>query len=241
MKIEIWSDFACPFCYIVKRRFEQAVEQFSHKDELEVVYRSFELDPNSPRDIGHSVHDMLSQKYGMSVEQAKTMNANVVAQAESVGLTYHMDTIVLTNTFDAHRLAHFADTRGKMHEMTERLLKAYFTDSLHLGDHAVLASLAEEVGLDKAEAERILAGDTYASEVRADEQEGAELGITGVPFFVIDRKYGISGAQPLEVFVQALEKAYGESNPLTILSDAEAGAADGACADGVCTTPARDE
>ncbi|SEG64456.1 DsbA family oxidoreductase [Paenibacillus sp. UNC499MF] len=241
MKIEIWSDFACPFCYIGKRRFEQALEQFPHKDELEVVYRSFELDPNSPRDIGHSVHDMLSQKYGMSVEQAKTMNANVVAQAESVGLTYHMDTIVLTNTFDAHRLAHFADTHGKMHEMTERLLKAYFTDSLHLGDPAVLASLAEEVGLDKAEAERILAGDTYANEVRADEQEGAELGITGVPFFVIDRKYGISGAQPLEVFVQALEKAYGESKPLTILSGAEGGPADGACADGVCAPPTRDK
>ncbi|MFE4572990.1 DsbA family oxidoreductase [Paenibacillus chitinolyticus] len=240
MKIEIWSDFACPFCYIGKRRFEQALEQIPFKNELEVVYRSFELDPNSPRDIGHSVHDMLSKKYGMSVEQAKTMNANVVAQAESVGLTYRMDTIVLTNTFDAHRLAHFANAHGKMHEMTERLLKAYFTDSLHLGDRAVLASLAEEVGLDKAAAEQMLAGDLYASEVRADEQEGAELGITGVPFFVIDRKYGISGAQPLEVFVQALEKAYGESKPLTILGD-EGGAADGACADGVCTPPARDK
>jgi len=210
MQIEIWSDYACPFCYIGKRRFEAALEQFAHKSEVETIFKSFELDPGAERDMGIDVHDMLAKKYGMTREQAKANGQQVAAQAASIGLTYHFDTMIMTNTFDAHRLTHFAAAHGKADAMSERLFKAYFTDSKHLGDPETLASLAAEVGLDREEAAKMLAGDTFKQEVRADEQEGAGLGVRGVPFFVIDRKYAVSGAQPTEVFLQAMEKAWGE-------------------------------
>ncbi|WP_068777319.1 DsbA family oxidoreductase [Paenibacillus sp. FJAT-26967] len=238
MKVEIWSDFVCPFCYIGKRRFEEALEQFAHKDEIEVVYRSYELDPNSPRDTNRSMAEILASKYGMSIEQAEATNANITEQAAGVGLTYRMDKLIPTNTFDAHRLAHYAGQHGKAHEMTELLLKAYFTDNKHIGDRDTLAALAAEIGLDKNEAAQVLASDQFTQEVRADEQEGADLGISGVPFFVIDRKYGVSGAQPGEVFVQALQKAWDEVKPsLTLVNDASSEAADDACSDGVCGVP----
>lgn len=238
MKVEIWSDFVCPFCYIGKRRFEAALQSFPNKQDVEVVFRSFELDPGAKRDYGHDVHDMLASKYGMSREQAKGMNDNVTAQAREVGLTYNMDTAVPTNTFDAHRLAHFAGRQGKMAEMTERLFKAYFTDSLHLGDRETLAKLAEEVGLDREKAAAMLEGEQFSQEARADEEEAMRLGVRGVPFFVIDRKYGVSGAQPTEVFMSALQKAWEESRPpLTVLNEAGGGTDDAACADGVCAAP----
>lgn len=207
MKVEIWSDIMCPFCYIGKRRFEAALEQFEGKEEVEIVYRSFELDPHAERDIEESVHEMLARKYNMPVEQAKSMNANVAAQAQSLGLDYQFDTMKLTNTFDAHRLIHFAAQFGKMEQMKERLLKAYFTDSLHVGDKETLVTLAAEIGLDADAALKMLESDEFADRVRADEQAAAKLGIRGVPFFVIDRKYGVSGAQPSEVFLEALNKA----------------------------------
>lgn len=234
MKVEIWSDFMCPFCYIGKRRFEAALDQFAHKHDVDVVYRSFELDPNSKRVVDYDVHDMLAAKYGMSRERAKAMNDDVARQAGAVGLTYHFDTMIVTNTFDAHRLAHFAASCGKMHEMTERLLKAYFTDSLPIGDHETLAALAAEIGLDKNEAAAMLAGDEYTKEVRDDEQEALRLGVRGVPFFVIDRKYAVSGAQPSEVFLEALQKAWNESRPLAIMNEPVSDAADAACSGGVC-------
>ncbi|MFD0682220.1 MULTISPECIES: DsbA family oxidoreductase [unclassified Paenibacillus] len=235
MKIEIWSDIMCPFCYIGKRKFEAALEQFSNKSNVEVVYRSFELDPNSKRDVDHDVHQMLSSKYGMSREQAISMNGDVARQASAVGLTFNFDSMILTNTFDAHRLIHYAAQHGKMHEMTERLLHAYFTESKHIGDHEVLADLAAEVGLDRNEASKTLAGQDYAKEVRADEQEASTLGIRGVPYFVINRKYAISGAQSSEVFLGALQKAWDEDQPLIVLNDSGSGTADAACVDGVCT------
>jgi predicted DsbA family dithiol-disulfide isomerase len=210
MKIEIWSDVMCPFCYIGKRRFEAALQQFPNKDDIEVVYRSFELDPNAKRDVNQDVHDMLASKYGMSREEAKAKNDEVTGQAKELGLTYNFDNMIVTNTFDSHRLMHFAASYGKMQEMTERLFKAYFTDSKHIGDHETLAALAAEVGLDKDEAAKMLAGDEYTKEVRDDEHEGGQLGIRGVPFFVINRKYAISGAQPVEVFLDALQKAWDE-------------------------------
>ncbi|TDF94469.1 DsbA family oxidoreductase [Paenibacillus piri] len=239
MKVEIWSDFMCPFCYIGKRRFEAALEQFANNQQVEVIYRSFELDPQAQRDVGHDVHDMLAHKYGMSREQAKSMNDNLTAQAESVGLTYHFDTMILTNTFDAHRLAHFAAKYGRMHEMTERLLLAYFTESKHIGDHAALTDLAAEIGLDRDETARMLAGTDYTEEVRADEQEAAGLGIRGVPYFVINRKYAVSGAQQSELFLEALQKAWEEDRPLTVLNETGNGGSpsDEACADGTCAAP----
>jgi predicted DsbA family dithiol-disulfide isomerase len=235
MKVEIWSDYACPFCYIGKRRFEAALENFPNRNDIDVVYRSFELDPNAERSVNHDVHEMLASKYGMSRERAKGMNDDLTGQAKAVGLTYHFDTLILTNTFDAHRLAHFAARFGKMHELTERLLKAYFTESKHIGDHKTLATLAAEVGLNKNEAADMLAGEEFTAEVRADEQEAVRLGIRGVPFFVINGKYAISGAQPSEVFLEALQKAWSENNPpLVILNDSSNGVTDAACVDGVC-------
>lgn len=231
MKVEIWSDFVCPFCYIGKRRFEQALEKFPHKNHVEVIYRSFELDPHADRDSKYNTHEMLAAKYGMSYEQAQAMTNNVAQQAAGVGLTFRFNTAIQTNTFDAHRLMYFAARQGKMHEMTERLLQAHFTDSDHIGNHETLAALAENVGLDPNEAANMLAGDEHTAEVRNDEQEAKMMGIQGVPFFVINRKYAISGAQPSEVFLSALEKAWSEEQPLTILHDLPGdGCTDIACA-----------
>lgn len=230
MKVEIWSDYACPFCYIGKRKFETALESFAHRSDIEVVYKSFELDPNAERDANVDIHTALSAKYGMSRDQAVAMNANVGEQARSVGLDFRFDTMVLTNTFDAHRLSQFANQRGLANEMSERLFRAYFTESKHLGDRDTLIALAAEVGLDPAEVASMLASDTGASEVRSDEQEAQALGVRGVPFYVINRKYGVSGAQSSEVFAEALDKAWSEENPLIIMNEG----AEGICEDGFC-------
>jgi predicted DsbA family dithiol-disulfide isomerase len=208
VKIEVWSDFGCPFCYIGKRRLERALESFSHRDEIELVYRSFELDPGAPKDTESSIHELLAVKYGLSLEQAKESNRNVAQQAQTEGLTYNFDTIIPTNTFDAHRLAHYAGEQGKAKEMTERLFQAYFTDSLHIGDRDTLVRLAEEVGLDGAAVREVLEQNTYADAVREDENEARRLGIRGVPFFVLHGKYAVSGAQPLEIFQGALLRAW---------------------------------
>jgi predicted DsbA family dithiol-disulfide isomerase len=240
MQVEIWSDFVCPFCYIGKRKFEAALERFPNKNEVEVIYRSFELDPNAQKDVDYDVHDMLASKYGMSRERAKEMNDEMAGQAQSVGLTYHFDTMVVTNTFDAHRLAHFAAKHNKMAEMTERLLKAYFTESKHIGDHETLADLAAETGLDRKEVVRMLAGDEFTKEVHSDEQAASQLGARGVPFFVINRKYAISGAQSSEVFLQALLKAWEEVKPLTLLNAPGIDNSGEACVDGVCVAPSHE-
>lgn len=208
MKIEVWSDFGCPFCYIGKRRLERALESFSHRDEIELVYRSFELDPGAPKDTESSIHELLAVKYGLSLEQAKESNRNVAQQAQTEGLTYNFDTIIPTNTFDAHRLAHYAGEQGKAKEMTERLFRAYFTDSLHIGDRETLVRLAEEVGLEGTAVREVLEQNTYADAVREDENEARRLGIRGVPFFVLRGKYAVSGAQPLEIFQGALLRAW---------------------------------
>lgn len=236
MKVEIWSDYGCPFCYIGKRRLEAALEQFPYKDRVELVFKSFELDPNAERDIPFDVYDMLARKYGMSSEQAIANNANLADQARTLGLDYRFDTMILTNTFDAHRLSHFSAAHGKSKEMTERLLHAYFTESRHLGDHETLADLAAEVGLDRGEALHVLKDGDYAADVRADEEEAARLGVRGVPFFVIDRKYAVSGAQPSELFLEALNKAWDEANPLTVLGTAE----DALCGDDGCAVPGKE-
>lgn len=217
MKIEVWSDFVCPFCYIGKRRLEEALNQFPHKDKVKVIFKSYELDPNSKKDTGLNIHESLAKKYGMSIDQAKQMNANVGKQAEEVGLTYHFDTMIPTNTFDAHRLAKFAENNNLGAEMNERLLKAYFTDSQKISDFNTLANLAEEVGLNYDETLSILNGSEYADLVREDEYEAKQLGISGVPFFVFNEKYAISGAQPVEAFANALQMIWEEENGKTAL------------------------
>ncbi|MGE1162951.1 DsbA family oxidoreductase [Peribacillus simplex] len=234
MKVEIWSDYQCPFCYIGKRRFEEALKQFENKAQVEVSFRSFELNPEAERDINMSQNEMLAKKYGMSHADVEANNQNLTQQAKELGLEYHLDKVVLTNSFDAHRLMHLAESKGKENEMNELLFKAYFTEGKHIGDHAILVNLAEEAGLDKFEAEAMLGGTAFTAEVRGDEQEGNQLGITGVPFFAINRKYGISGAQSAEAFLDTLKKIWAEENPLQMVNDPATG---DACTDGSCNVP----
>lgn len=232
MKVEIWSDYQCPFCYIGKRRFEKALHQFENKSEVEVVFRSFELDPNAKRDNKINMYEMLAGKYGMSLEQAKAQTESIQQQAQAEGLEYHFDKLILTNSLDAHRLLHFAAANGKEKEMNELLFKAYFTNTLHIGNQEVLIALAAEADLDPIEAKKMLESDQYTSAVRADQEEGSKLGITGVPFFVINRKYGISGAQPTDLFLDTLKKAW-EEDELQLISGNDSDG--GSCNDDSCT------
>lgn len=213
MKIDVWSDFVCPFCYIGKRRLEQALEKFPHRDQVEIEYRSFELDPNAPKENHPPVYEDLAKKYGMSVEEAKKMNEGVAQQAATVGLTFNTDKMKSTNTFDAHRLYHFAKTKGKGQEVTEKFLHGYFTEGKIMSDHNTLVELAESAGLDREEVQKVLQDESaYADEVRYDIATAQQIGARGVPLFVINQKYGISGAQPVETFAEALEKVWEEEN-----------------------------
>lgn len=208
MKVEIWSDYACPFCYLGKRRFEKALELFQHKDEVEVIFRSFELDPSMSKEVQSSMQELLAAKYGMSIEEAKAANDRVAEQAEQEGLVYRFATIIPTNTFDAHRLTQYAKKQGVMTEISERLFKAYFTDSLHIGDIETLTFLAQGVGLNGEEVGDLLKSDAYGEQVRTDERLAGELGIRAVPCFVLDGKYAVTGAQPTEVFLNTLEQVW---------------------------------
>lgn len=241
MKIEVWSDFICPFCYIGKRRLESALNQFEYKDEVELIFRSFELDPNSKKKFDENIHEIIAKKYGISIEQAKASNNQIVAQAKAIGLNYNFDDLIPTNTFDAHRLSHYAKIEGKANELAERILKAYFVDSLNISDHKTLAGLACEVGLDSDEALKVLVSDKYGAEVRKDEENASRLGITGVPYFVFNDKYAVSGAQPSEVFLEVLEKVKKEEvspEVIELLSEDKAkenGNSNlGNCSDGKC-------
>jgi predicted DsbA family dithiol-disulfide isomerase len=215
MNVEIWSDVVCPWCYIGKRRFERAVASFGHPDEVEVTYRSFELDPSAPgqRTGTHAEH--LAHKYGMTVAQAEQANEQMTERAAADGLDFRLDLIRGGNTFDAHRLLHLASERGLQPEMKERLMRATFTEGLPIADKPTLVRLATEVGLPAAEAQAVVDGDDYADAVRADEQQAARYGITGVPFFVADGKYAVSGAQSPEVLLQLLQRAHDDASLLT--------------------------
>lgn len=210
MTIEIWSDVVCPFCYIGKREFETALKQFAHKDDVTVIWKSFELDPNAPKRSEHDMYGMLVSKYGGTREDAQTRVQGVVQRAKTVGLEYKMDKAIIGSSFDAHRLIQYAKTKGKGAEAEERLFKAYFMEGVHLADHASLVRLAKEIGLNGEEVAAMLASTRFTDEVRADEREAQQLGIRGVPFFVIDRKYGVSGAQQSTHFLGALEQAWKE-------------------------------
>ena len=234
MKVEIWSDVVCPWCYIGKRQFEDAVGRFEHGDDVEVVWRSFELDPDAPAEVGVPMTRVLEKKYGMSPEQAEAANHRMTGLAAGVGLEYHLDQVAMGNTFDAHRLIHLAATHGLGGAMKERLLAAYFTEGRSIGDHATLAALAAEVGLDPEEVDETLGGEAFAADVRADEARASALGATGVPFFVIDETYGVAGAQGADVLLGVLERAWAESHPLTLIEPAEPTPDGGACADGAC-------
>ena len=204
IKVDVWSDIACPWCYIGKRKFEAGAEAFA--GEVEVTYHSFELAPDTPVDFDGSELDFLAQYKGMSPEQVKPMLDRVTDIAKDVGLDYDYDALQHTNTIKAHQLIHFAKAHGKQLEAKERLLKAYFVEGRHVGRTDDLADLAEEIGLDRAQAKRALENDEYLDDVRADQQQAIGYGIRGVPFFVIDGKYGVSGAQEAKTFTEVLNK-----------------------------------
>jgi predicted DsbA family dithiol-disulfide isomerase len=234
--VEIWSDIACPWCYVGKARFEKALAAFAHRDDVEVVHRSFELDPGRAKGDVEPVLGLLAKKYGMSEEQAAAGEANLAAQAAGEGLPYRSEGRDHGGTFDLHRLLQLARARGRQSELLDLFYRANFAGerSVFADADAYLVELAVEAGLAEDEVREVL-GDpsAYAQEVRADEREAAELGVSGVPFFVIDRRYGVSGAQPAELFSQALTQAWGERSPLTVLSDGDACGPDG------CEVPQR--
>lgn len=213
MKVEIWSDINCPFCYMGKRNLETALQQFPHRDEVEIIWKSFELNPYAEIDPEEDLYTKLAAKYGRSRQWAEATSQNVTERAAAIGLTYNLDRAIPTNSLDAHRLIHFAAQYELQDQAKERLLKAYFTEGKHIGKHETLTQLAVEIGLDAAEVRQMLAGEDFKEAVRKEEAEAQKLGIRGVPFFVINRKYGISGVQPSEVLLQALAQIWEEENP----------------------------
>jgi predicted DsbA family dithiol-disulfide isomerase len=236
MRIDVWSDVVCPWCYIGKRRLEEALD--ASGDTATIVWHSFQLDPSSTNDDPRDLATRLGEKYGRGREWALQANAHVTGIAAEVGLEYHLDQAKPANTVDAHRLLHLARDledagevpAGTQGALKERLLKAYFTDGLPVGDHATLTDLATEVGLPAEQVREVLAGTTYTDDVAADQAQALAYGANGVPFFVIDEKYGVSGAQPVEVFQEALRRANADRKPVTLITAPNAGP--GATTDG---------
>ncbi|MDN4615251.1 DsbA family oxidoreductase [Leifsonia sp. F6_8S_P_1B] len=218
IKIDVWSDIACPWCFIGKRRFEGGSGLFAGAGEgraVEVEYHSFELSPDTPVDFDGSEVDFLAGHKGIPAEQVGEMLERVTGIASSLGLNYDYDNLKHTNTVKAHELLHFAKANGKQLELAERLFSAYFEQGRHVGRIEDLADLAAEVGLDRAEALAALESSQYLEDVRADQRTAAEFGINGVPFFVIDGKYGVSGAQEAQTFAQVLEQVWTERQAVT--------------------------
>lgn len=211
MQVEIWSDVVCPWCYLGRRHLQLALEGFPHRGEVNLIYRSFELDPAAQPGVTTPTVEMLARKYGMSEAQAHDAQRQMEQRAAGRGLTFRMDGLRSGSTRDAHRLLHLAKARGRQAELAEGLHRAYFTEQASVFDHAALADIAAGAGLDASEARAVLAGGEYARDVDADEAMARSLGVAGVPFFVFDRRYAVSGAQPPEVLGQALERAWAES------------------------------
>lgn len=217
MLVEIWSDIVCPWCAVGKARFGRALAAFPQRDAVEVRWRSFELDPSAPPLREGDYVEHLARKYGRSRTDAQAMIDGMTATAAAEGLDFRFDRMQAGNTFDAHRLLHLAADHARQPALVDRFFRAYFTEGKAIGDHATLQRLATEVGLDEVEVKDVLAGHRYADAVRADEQQAGAYGITGVPFFVLDGRFGVSGAQPPEVLRQALDRALAEAGPLTVL------------------------
>ena len=200
----------CPFCYIGKRKFENALAQFPHKENIEVVWKSFQLDPTTVTDPSLNSVEHLAHRKGWSTQQALETTAHVANIAKQVGLDFHFDKAVVANSFDAHRLSHLAKKYGKQNELEEKLFKAYFTDGKNTADHSTLLQIGKELGIDEKEISEVLNNTTYSNEVEQDIIEAQQIGVRGVPFFVLDRKYAVSGAQESDTFLGALTKAYEE-------------------------------
>jgi predicted DsbA family dithiol-disulfide isomerase len=231
VKIEIWSDVVCPWCYIGKRRLENALAEFGHADEVEVHWRSYQLDPGAPTQPTESTTTMLARKYGQSPAGAQQMQDRVEAVAAQEGLVYRLSETLHLNTVDAHRLIHLAHAQGGndlQGRVKEALLEAYFTEARNVADHAVLREVAVAEGLDAMRVDEVLSGTEFTADVHADIEQAQAYGAGGVPFFVVDQKYGVSGAQPTDVFTQVLERAWSESHPqIQVLATGEECGPDG--------------
>lgn len=212
LKIQIWSDVMCPFCYIGKRKIEEAITQFENKDSIEIEWKSFQLDPNFVATPGETVVDHLAEKYRRDTDWAQSMVENTSQTAKSNGLDFHFEKAILANSLNAHRLLHLAKTHNRSNELKELLFKAYLTDGKNVNDWNTLLEIGQKAGLHIDEIKQLIDTDTYTKEVRQDQQEAQDLGVTGVPFFVFDNKYAVSGAQPTDVFLKTLEKTWEEGN-----------------------------
>lgn len=234
MKIEIWSDVMCPFCYIGKRHFEEALNKFEHKDKLDIEWKSFQLDPTLPQESIYSYTGYLAQKRNVSEDQALEMLSQVENMAKDAGLTYHMAQSIIVNSFNAHRVIQYAKEHNKGDEMEESLFKAFFTDGQNIADPNLLSNLATQIGLSKEGVETALADDKYAYAVRSDIDEARQIGVTGVPFFVMDRKIAVSGAQPSNHILDTINKAFSQwssnqSNPIIEISNGNSCDINGNC------------
>jgi predicted DsbA family dithiol-disulfide isomerase len=210
MNVEIWSDVMCPFCYIGKRKFEKALEQFPHKNNINIIWKSFQLDPTTITDPSLNTIDNLAQKKGWSKEQADQTIAHVTGIAKQVGLDFHFEKAVVANSLDAHRLSHLAKKYGKQNDLEEKLFSAYFIEGKNTADYNTLLQIATELGLDKTEVSALLKSDIYTNEVYHDIKQAQQIGVSGVPFFLLDNKYAVSGAQESDTFLGALTKSYEE-------------------------------
>jgi len=221
LRIDVWSDIACPWCYVGKRRLERALKEFPHADDVSVVWHAFELDPGAPKERDPSIShaERIAKKYGLSVEQARQNSERLRQIAQGEGLAFDFEHIRSGNTFDAHRLIQLARARGLQGEAEERFFKAYLEEGALMSDHGTLASLAADAGLDEGEVADVLASDQFAKEVRADEARAHELGISGVPCFVLDGRFAVSGAQSPQVLLSALHQAWAERSQVTELAE----------------------
>ena len=210
MKVEIWSDVMCPFCYIGKRKFENALSKFPYKDKIEVIWKSFQLDPTTITNPKLNTIDYLAEKKGWSKHQAQETTDYVTNMARQVGLEFNFDKAVVANSLDAHRLLHLAKKYGKQNEVEEKLFRAYFTDGKNTADHFTLLQIGKELNIEEAEIMDVLNNHAYSDEIQQDIIEGQKNGVRGVPFFLLDGKYVISGAQESEIFLQALMKSHSE-------------------------------
>jgi len=220
MKIEIWSDVMCPFCYIGKRHFEEALLKFNGSEQIDIEWKSFQLDPSMPTVAAETQEEYLVKRKGMSREQVQAILQNVTVMAKKAGLTFNLNQAVMVNSQMAHRLIQFAKSRRLGSEIEERLFKAYFTEGKNLADSTTLTTLGKEIGLEENEIQAAFKDDKYLYQMKQDIQESQNIGVRGVPFFVFDRKYGVSGAQPAEAFLETLDKSFTEwreKNPKTIL------------------------
>ncbi len=232
LSVEIWSDVVCPWCAIGKARFDQALEGFGRADEVVVRWRSFELDPGAPARREGDYVSMLAAKYRTSAAGAQEMIDRMTDSAAAEGLSFDFSIAQPGNTFDAHRVIHLAQDRGLQHQVKDRFLRGYHSEGAAIGDHEEIQRMAVEAGLDEVEVKEVLASDAYADAVRADEEQAVEYGISGVPFFVIDGRIGVSGAQPPEVLLQALRQAWPEPEPLRMVQPDAAETGDACGIDG---------